>query len=242
MNSFPKSIVISSSSGINTGTGLVSANSLTFISSNNISIGSGGLSTTIGNLSLSSTNNITQTGDISASSTGTISITSTGGSITMGSTALSSTNGGDITYSADGNIGLARLNTGATSGDVSVTSSTGSITDVGAATNNIIASSATLNASTGIGNAGFEVYFNDLGTTNLTANTNSGGVTIDSNTAMNLGSVYGGATGAVTLNTFGGTSYMSSGVSIISGAGVYLNSSQNMTIGAGGVNSDGALS
>ena len=208
---------------------------------NDMTIGSGGITTT-DVITLNGTNGVTQNGDLTSSSTGTITVNSTNGFITMNSTALTSTNGRNITYSANGNIGLARLNTGATSGDVSVTSSTGSITDVGAATNNIIASSTVLNASTGIGNAGFEVYFNDLGTTNLTANTNSGGVTIDSNTAMNLGSIYGGATGAVTLNTFGGTSYMSSGVSIISGAGVYLNSSQNMTIGAGGVNSDGALS
>ena len=221
------------------GAGQISGTTFYTSNYNDITIGAGGIST-VDAITLNGTNGINQNGNIT-SSAGTITASATNGFITMGSGAVSSTNGANITYSANGNITLGRLYTGVSAGNVSVTSSAGSITDAGAANENIYASTATLNAATGIGNAGFDVFFNNLGTTNLTANTTSGGVNINSNSAMNLGNIYGG-TGSVNLTTTGGASYMSSGASIVSGTGVFMNSSQNMSIGVGGVNSNGALS
>ena len=220
--------------------GVISSGNITLNSGNQITVGTGSISSVL-SVAMTANSDILLTGNVSTNSANTINVTSTTGNINMAGTSILSTDGGDITYAANGNITLGRLYTGLTAGNVSLTSTTGSITDVGVANENIYASSATLNASAGIGNVGFDVYFNNLGTTNLTANTTSGGVTINSNTAMNLGNVYGG-TGSVALTTTGASSYMSSGASIISGAGVSMNSSQNLTIGPGGAHSEGNLS
>ena len=234
------SIVSSSGGSITTGTGTLISDTMTLDSANNLTIGTGGLSVT-GGMNLSAASNITQSGNIVTSGAGAISFNTAGGSIFMGSTNNTSTNGGNITYSANGNVSLGRLYTGTSAGTVSVTSTTGSISDSGYSGENIYASVANLTASTSIGGGGFDVFFNNLGVTNLNATSSSGGININSTSAVNVGNVNSG-TGTINLTTSGGSSYLTTIGSTITGAGVSLNSSQNLTIGAGGINSAGNMS
>ena len=234
---------INSSAGgsITTGAGTIITNGMSINSAGDLTIGTGGLSSSAAGINLSAANNIFQNGNIDITSSNFINLFTAGGTINMGSTSVTSTNGGNITYSANGNIALGRLYTGATVGDVSVTSTTGSITDVGTVSpDNIFASTATLSAATGIGTSGFNVYFNNLATTNLVASTSSGGIDVNSKSAMNVGAINAGSSNFILTSTAPG-SYITT-TSNISGAGGSINSSDNLTIGAGGITSAGNLS
>ncbi|WFB36478.1 LEPR-XLL domain-containing protein [Kiritimatiellota bacterium B12222] len=102
-------------------------------------------------LSLTAVDDIDQNGNLTATGTGTIDVTSTAGSITMGADAETSSDTGDITYTAEGNVGITSM--ASTSGNIDVVATTGAITDTHASngTNLATAGVTTLTAQTGIG-------------------------------------------------------------------------------------------
>ncbi|MDH5765982.1 MAG: hypothetical protein OEZ38_08200, partial [Gammaproteobacteria bacterium] len=103
-----------------------------------------GTVTTDSNITLSTTGDIIQSGNISTTA-GDITVTSSTGSIDMNNGMSAATNGGNISYSADGNIGIWLLNAAAASAENSP-ADVGTVT-INSGSGSVVSNNPTINAN-----------------------------------------------------------------------------------------------
>ena len=128
---------------ITTGTGNIAADSVTFNSSRDIIVNSGGINA-VNSITLAATNTVDQSGDLTANGTGTITVSATNQDIAMAAATTTTGGNGDIVYNAGNNITVAYLDSGLA--DIALNAA-GSILDVnGNGVNNINANNLTVSS------------------------------------------------------------------------------------------------